>query len=268
MTGPTSSCDRTSKLPRLARLRLSTTSRAPASRLVPSSAVVTSGRRISHSWFAASPNGWTIFSPCTESSARRTASSLTACSNLTTTSVPPEKSMPSGSPFLPIIAAPARITSSDSAMACQRQRMKSKLGFLRNSIELVLDAELRDVAAPRQRELEHRARHEDGGEHVGQQADGQRRGEAADRPGAELEEERRRDERGHVRIENREEDAIEASRHGLFDALGRRQLLLDALEDQHVRVDAHTDRENETGDTRQRHHRAEIRHQPEQDDQV
>ena len=35
----------------------------------------------------------------------------------------------------------------------------------------------------------------------------------------------------------------------------RRELFLDALEDQHVRVDAHADREDEAGDAGQRHHR-------------
>src|SRR5262245_40164469 len=110
-------------------------------------------------------------SPCTESSARRTASSLTACGKRTTTSVPPEKSIPSGSPLRTTIAAPARITTSDSPIACQRQRMKSKFGFLRNSIR-ESDAELREVRAPRQGQLEHRPRHEHGREHIGQETNG------------------------------------------------------------------------------------------------
>ena len=47
-----------------------------------------------------------------------------------------------------------------------------------------------------------------------------------------------------------------------------RELFPDALEDQHVRVDAHADRQDEAGDARQRHRRAEVRHHAEQDHQV
>ena len=44
-------------------------------------------------------------------------------------------------------------------------------------------------------------------------------------------------------------------------ALAVGELLLDALEDQHVRVDAHADRQDEAGDARQRHRRAEVGHE-------
>ena len=56
--------------------------------------------------------------------------------------------------------------------------------------------------------------------------------------------------------------------HGGPGAAVRRQLLFDALENQHVRVDAHAHRQDEAGDARQRHRRAEVGHHPEQDDQV
>jgi hypothetical protein len=59
-----------------------------------------------------------------DSSACRTRSSVTGCSNLTTTFVPPAKSMPSGRPRTAIMATPARMTTSESPMACQRHRMK------------------------------------------------------------------------------------------------------------------------------------------------
>ncbi len=48
----------------------------------------------------------------------------------------------------------------------------------------------------------------------------------------------------------------------------RLELLLDALEDQHVRVDADPHRQDEAGDAGQRHRRADVGHQAEQDDQV
>src|SRR5688500_11605651 len=96
-------------------------------------------------------------SPGIELSALRTASSWTACWNLTTTSVPPEKSMPSGRPLVAIIATPARMTATDSPIACQRHLMKLKLELVRKSI--VLNAQLRDLAA-REHQFEQRARHE------------------------------------------------------------------------------------------------------------
>ena len=64
--------------------------------------------------------------------------------------------------------------------------------------------------------------------------------------------------------QTRSNPALTAALH----ALGRGQLLLDALEDQHVRIDAHADRQDEPGDARQRHRRTQIRHHAEQDDQV
>ena len=53
-----------------------------------------------------------------------------------------------------------------------------------------------------------------------------------------------------------------------FTPLAVVELFLDALEDQHVRVDAHADRQDEAGDAGQRHRRARVGHQAEQDDQV
>src|SRR5688500_11100128 len=104
-------------------------------------------------------------SPGKELRALRRASSCTGCWNLTTTSVPPEKSMPSGRPRVAIIAAPARMTTTDSAMACQRHLMKLKFALVRKF--MFLDAQLRDLAS-REHQLEERARHEDRGKHVRQ----------------------------------------------------------------------------------------------------
>ena len=62
-----------------------------------------------------SPYRWTAFSPGIASSALRTASSVTGCSNWTTTSVPPEKSMPRGTPRVAISPRPLRMISHESA---------------------------------------------------------------------------------------------------------------------------------------------------------
>src|SRR5574338_313466 len=115
--------------------------------------------------------------------------------------VPPEKSTPIGRPPRAIvIARPATMIAAESAIACQRQRRKLKLVFVKICIRVRLDTQLR-LGTPRQRQLEQRARDEDGGEHVRQQAKEQRGRETPNWAGAELEEERRRDERGDVRIQ-------------------------------------------------------------------
>ena len=73
---------------------------------------------------------------------------------------------------------------------------------------------------------------------------------------------------GDVRVDERQEHAAEARVDGGLHALARLELFLDALEDEHVRVDADADREDEAGDAGQRHDRADIGHHAEQDDQV
>src|SRR5574338_713230 len=114
--------------------------------------------------------------------------------------VPPEKSTPIGRPPRAIvIARPATMIAAERAIACQRQRRKLKLVFVKICIWVRLDTQLR-LGTPRQRQLEQRARDEDGGEHVRQQAKEQRGGKSADGPGPELEEERRGNERGDVRV--------------------------------------------------------------------
>ncbi len=107
----------------------STMARAPWSRLVPCSCVLpASGMRMSTSWSAALPYCCTTFSVESGSRARRTASSGTACSNLTITTVPPVKSMPIGTPPREnATMTPAMTIAHDRAMACQRHLTKLKL---------------------------------------------------------------------------------------------------------------------------------------------
>ena len=76
------------------------------------------------------------------------------------------------------------------------------------------------------------------------------------------------DHRRDVGVEERQEDAVEARSHRRTRRRGPRELLLDPLEDQHVRVDAHAHRQDEARDARQGHRRAEYAMKPMQDDQV
>ena len=73
-----------------------------------------------------------------------------ACSNWTMTNVPPEKSMPERDALGRDHADAGEDDDQDRAMACQRQRRKSKLGVLKNlHRRCLLDPERRrPVAAP------------------------------------------------------------------------------------------------------------------------
>ena len=124
MTGPTMSRVRSWNIGSPAFCSASSICRDPCSRLVPCSAVAVCGSRIMIWRSPAGPYCCTTLSPGMLVIAERTWSSVTGCANCTMTRVPPEKSMPSDSPRVAITAAPAMMTASDSAMACQRQRMK------------------------------------------------------------------------------------------------------------------------------------------------
>src|SRR5882672_2546382 len=97
------------------------------------------------------------------------------------------------------------------------------------------DTEALDLAAAEPVVVDH-PREQHGGEQVREQADAERDREALDRPGAELEQEERGDQRGGVRVEDGAERAIVAQAHRFVDAAAVPQLLADALEDEHVRV--------------------------------
>src|SRR5580765_8892475 len=95
-----------------------------------------------------------------------------------------------------------------------------------------LDAQPLELAAAQPEVVDH-AGEQHRREHVRDQADDQRDGEALDRTGAELEQEQRAEDGGEVGVENGAERARVAELHRLADALPVPQLLADALEDQH-----------------------------------
>ena len=92
--------------------------------------------------------------------------------------------------------------------------------------------------------------------------------EAPNGPGPELEQESRRDQRRDVRVDNRQQHAVETGGHRRADALCGAHLLLDALEDQDVGVDADADGQDQTRNARQRQHRLDVGHARHQDQQV
>ena len=74
-----------------------------------------------------------------------------------------------------------------------------------------LNAQLALTFHLRQVILKNRLGHVDRRENVGDQTDGQGNGEPADRPGAKQEEEKRRNDRRHVRVNDRQERFVKTS---------------------------------------------------------
>ena len=71
-----------------------------------------------------------------------------------------------------------------------------------------------------------------------------------------------------MRVDQRPEHTAEAGIDGGAHAALGLELFFDALEDQHVRVDADPHREHEPRNARQRHHGADVRHEAEQDHEI
>ena len=112
------------------------------------------------------------------------------------------------------------------------------------------------------------ARDQDGREQRRDDTDDQRRSEA-------LHGTRTEDEQ-HDTGDQRRDVTVDDGRHGILVSFGHRnaqrlahtQLLLDSLVNDHVGVDGHTHRQNDTGDTGQRQHGSERDEHAEQEEQV
>src|SRR5580693_4866265 len=90
---------------------------------------------------------------------------------------------------------------------CENPSLSIRAGVISSSARS--DRELLHPAA-RQHHVEDPLADEDRSEERGQQADDERHRETLDRPGAELEQERRRHESGDVGVDDRGEGAVEA----------------------------------------------------------
>src|SRR5437660_8577138 len=179
-------------------------------------------------------------------------------------SVPPVKStLYFGPPCARSHTAVAAAIEPERRYAKRRYRMNGRLVPIRSwSMERASsgsDAEPLDRAAG-QHEVEDHSGEQHGGEHVGPQTDDQGDREPLHRPGAEAEQEERAQDRRHVGVENRAEGAVVAELDRLPHRLLVPQLLADALEDEHVGVHRHADREHQPGDAGQRERRADERH--------
>src|SRR5258708_7217748 len=179
--------------------------------------------------------------------------------------------MPQLTPFFTNRPKPTMAKITEKATAWKRHRTKSYFVLTKICMVLVsspLDADRGGAILRFVDDVEDHARDEERREHRREETDQQRDGKSLDRTGAELEEEERRDDRGHVGIDDRAEGSREAVLDGSPDRLPIAELLANALEDEDIRVDGHTECEDDAGDAGQRQRGVEDGHHPEQDDEV
>ena len=124
--------------------------------------------------------------------------------------------------------------------------------------------DLLDLQREHQEELEEQPGQEHRREHGGENTDDQRHGEALDRARALPVEDRAGEERGQVRVEDGGERAVETGLHRELKRLAGVLFLADAFVDQHVRVDGHTEGQDDAGDAGEREGDVERRHGAEQ----
>ena len=95
-----------------------------------------------------------------------------------------------------------------------------------------------------------------------------RDGKSTDRASSKKEKEKRRDDGGHVRVDDGQEGFVEAGSHGGRGGLAVAQFFADAFEDQNVGVHAHADGQDDAGDARQSKNRASESQGREQNDRL
>ncbi len=128
--------------------------------------------------------------------------------------------------------------------------------------EAVLDDPLGD------QEVEDDPGHEDGGEHARADAEHQDDGEAFDVLAGHIVQDGRGEDRRQVRVEDRAESAAIAVSDGGRQSDAAFLLLANSLEDQHVGVDAHADRQDQAGDAGQGERRSQGGHDGQREQQV
>ena len=117
-------------------------------------------------------------------------------------------------------------------------------------------------------EPENGAGEEQGGEHRGDDAEGQGDGEALDRAGGLPEKDGRGNERGDVGVENGGESFVISRIDGRPERFAGGHFLAQSFVDEHVGVDGHTDGQDDAGDTGKGEHEVEHAHRAEEQDEI
>ena len=106
------------------------------------------------------------------------------------------------------------------------------------------------------------------GEHTGDDPDTQRRCKTLDWTGSKLPQDKGGNERCYIGVKNSRKRAFVPAVDSASNGLRFCQLFTDALKNEHVGIDGHTDRKNQPGDTRQRQCSAKLRENGQYDDEV
>src|SRR5882762_1476388 len=191
------------------------------------------------------------------SNVTRSRSSSGVLANFTYTSVPPRKSTLNGTPCQNSMEnTPATLNTSEKARKYHFLPRKSIFVSRKNStcpnpLRIAVDLNTERFAAFlfAQNPIENYARNKHRRKQVRQQTKNQGDGKSLDRPRPENKQDRCRNNRGYVGIHNRDP----SPRKPLLDGRRRRspspQLFADALKNQHVRVNTHTDGQNDAGNS-------------------
>src|SRR6266513_122722 len=217
-----------------------------------------------------------------------------AWANLTYASVPPRKSIPSGMPcHATIDMIPAMLKMSEKPRKYHFLLNQSMLGLRKNSTitafqqienlrfviydlrsyccssfknrkSYFLNAECFAGLLAVEQCIKDHTRYKHRSEQVGQQTKRQRHRKSLYRPRAKHEENDGRNDGGHVGINDRDPRVSKPLVHRCCGRFACAQLLANALEDKHVRVNAHTDCQDHAGNSRQRERRSTEAEEPEQ----
>src|SRR6202171_6441424 len=199
----------------------------------------------------------------------------------TSSSVPPLKSMPKFNPWVKNSVIATIESAAEIGKLMRRKRVKSKCvlsGTIRSdgsrpSALTTVSTAMRTPSPMRTKCVTagsafsnrhalrplppHPGRHDQAGkrkrgENRGDDADAERHGEAAHRPGADIEQHRGGDEGGDIGIQDRRQRALETGVDRGNRVAPAAQFLADALIDQHVGVDRDADRQDDAGESVQR----------------
>src|ERR1039458_9168425 len=163
---------------------------------------------------------------------------------------------------------PATLKTSEKARKYHFLPRKSILVLRNNSTASPLNAQWLATLMATENELENYARDEDRGEQVCRQTEAEGHSKSFHWAGPEQEQDDGGDDRRHVRIDNGCPGVSKALLHRRGRRLAMPQLLANTLEDQNVGVNAHTDGQNHTRNSRQGESCSAVAQESQQDHQV
>src|SRR5713226_146604 len=190
---------------------------------------------------------------------------IVPCLARTWTAMPPSKSMPKLRPNTRAPTSDSTLIAVEIASAIRRLPRKSNLVWARMrwcGLHSMASASDRQFGGPPPAHPggQQHAGEDGGGEQMGEQAERQRGGKAADRAGAETEQQDAGDQRGQIGIDDRGQRPLIAGGERAERRAAVLLLLAHALVDQHVGIDRHADGEHEARDAGQGERGAEDRH--------